>query len=116
MRNRSMRRKGQVTVESAMVYGMVSFAVIGTGIYVQRAVSGGIRNNADSLGTQFSIDQDWESHSKSLSQETVAESASAQTSKSCQDLNQTPMACTAADPKLPGSGGNEPPPEPPPSP
>lgn len=61
--------RGQVTVETAVLFSAVVGAFLLLFIYVQRAAQGGIKGNADSLGSQLSITTPWSSvsHQRSLS-------------------------------------------------
>lgn len=65
MRTRIMSRRGQVTVEAAILFTFVIAALVAMAIYLQRGAQGGVKSNADSLGTQFSATQPWSSTSKS---------------------------------------------------
>ena len=47
-------QRGQVTVELAVLFGVVVAALVFMAIYFQRGVQGGVRSNADSFGSQFS--------------------------------------------------------------
>ena len=47
--------KGQATVESAVLIATVVLAILGMRFYVERATSGGLKSNADSVGTQYSM-------------------------------------------------------------
>ena len=48
------RRNGQVTAEMAVLFTMVVAGIVFMGTYLQRAAQGGMKSNADSLGSQFS--------------------------------------------------------------
>ena len=58
---RATHRRGQVTVEAAILFTFVIAALVAMSIYLQRGVQGGAKSNADSLGTQFSATQPWSS-------------------------------------------------------
>lgn len=48
------RQRGQVTAEMAVLFTFVIAGIVFMGTYLQRAAQGGIKGNADSLGSQFS--------------------------------------------------------------
>ena len=48
-----MNRRGQVTVEAALLWTFVIAAFVFLGFYLQRAAQGGLKSNADGVGTQF---------------------------------------------------------------
>lgn len=52
-------RSGQVTVEVAVLMSVTIAAIVGMAVYLQRGIQGGIKSNADSLGTQFSVADGW---------------------------------------------------------
>ena len=52
-------QRGQVTVELAVLFGVVVAALVFMAIYFQRGVQGGVRSNADSFGSQFSATGAW---------------------------------------------------------
>ena len=65
MAKHEARRLGQVTVEMAV---LITVAVVGfviMAIYLQRAVHGTIRSNADSIGSQFSAYEPWTENTNS---------------------------------------------------
>lgn len=101
MRKTVKFNRGQVTVEVAILFGFVVAALVAMALYLQRGVQGGMKSNSDSFGTQFSATHPFESHSKSLTQETSTAINSAQNSAACQDMTGT-ATCTATDPALPG--------------
>ena len=93
------RSKGQVTVEVAILFGFVVAALVAMAIYLQRGVQGGMKSNADSMGTQYSATTPWWTNSKSHTDETAASVNTAQTSKACQGLGGAALdACVANDP------------------
>lgn len=98
-------QKGQVTVETAVLFGVVVAGLVAMATYLQRGVQGGMRSNADSFGTQFDSSVGWESHARSASQETAEQIRSAQTSEACQGVGgDTRPDCDVADnafPELP---------------
>ncbi len=47
-------RRGQVTVEVAVLFTFVIAALVYMGFYLQRSAQGAVRGNSDSLGQQFS--------------------------------------------------------------
>lgn len=52
-------RSGQVTVEVAVLMSVTVAAIVGMAVYLQRGIQGGMKSNADSLGTQFSVTDGW---------------------------------------------------------
>lgn len=91
--------KGQVTVEVAILFGVVVAALVALAIYLRRAVQGGIKGNADSFGSQFSSDEAWATHSRSANREEGALIRSAQFTKACQGVGGTANpGCTPDDP------------------
>ena len=85
-------QNGQVTVEMAVLFTCVVGALIWLSFYVQRAAQGNIKSNADSLGTQYSMNSGWSSHSEQLSAETATNARSG----SCSDTTHNLTAGTAA--------------------
>jgi uncharacterized protein (UPF0333 family) len=59
MTQRRANNRGQVTVELAILFGVVVAALVFMAIYFQRGVQGGVRSNADSFGQQFSAVGPW---------------------------------------------------------
>lgn len=59
MMRRMQAQRGQVTVEIAVLFGVVVAALVFMAIYFQRGVQGGVRSNADSFGQQFSATGAW---------------------------------------------------------
>ena len=59
MTKRMQQQRGQVTVEVAVLFGVVVAALVFMAIYFQRGVQGGVRSNADSMGSQFSATGAW---------------------------------------------------------
>lgn len=51
--------RGQVTVEVAVLFGFVVAGLVAMALYLQRGTQGGMKSNADSLGTQFSSTSAW---------------------------------------------------------
>jgi hypothetical protein len=51
------RQHGQVTAEMAVLFTFVIAGIVFMGTYLQRAAQGGIKGNADSLGSQFSTSE-----------------------------------------------------------
>ena len=103
MANRRIGRQGQVTVEVAVLFGAVVAGLVAMAVYVQRGAQGGMKSNADSLGTQFSANDTWQTHSRSVSEETRTKTQSGQTSAACQGVGgaSMPANCVAAVPTLP---------------
>ena len=79
-------RRGQVTVEMAILYGFVIAALVAMAIYLQRAVQGGAKSNSDSFGTQFSSQAPWSSTATSNSTEDQSTAASNQTNAYSQTM------------------------------
>ncbi len=84
--------RGQVTVEMAVLFGFAVAGMVAMSIYLQRAVQGGMKSNADSLGTQFSIKDPWMTVSRSSTRDTKSDLASGQYTKACQTMNKTGVA------------------------
>lgn len=59
MVKRAQRCRGQVTVETAVLFGVVVTGLVAMAVYLQRGVQGGVKSNADSFGTQFSANTKW---------------------------------------------------------
>ena len=55
------KRRGQVTVELAVLFTFVIGALVFMGFYLQRGAQGQVKSNADSLGQQFSLSGAWNS-------------------------------------------------------
>ncbi|MBI3322002.1 MAG: hypothetical protein HYZ91_07040 [Candidatus Omnitrophica bacterium] len=62
---RRIRSTGQVTVEVAVLFGFVVAGLVAMAVYLQRGVQGGVKSNADSLGTQFQANAPWTVNSNS---------------------------------------------------
>ena len=56
-----LNRRGQVTAEMAVLFTFVIAAFVFMGVYLQRATQGGVKQNADGLGQQFSTLGTWNS-------------------------------------------------------
>ena len=56
-------RHGQVTVEMAVLFICIIGALVWLSFYVQRAMQGTVKGNADGLGQQFSTRSEWRSAS-----------------------------------------------------
>jgi uncharacterized protein (UPF0333 family) len=54
-------KRGQVTVEVAVLFGVVIAALVAISVYLQRGAQGGVKSSADSLGSQFSTTGAWDS-------------------------------------------------------
>ena len=82
-------RRGQSSLEIAILFVVVVAAFIAMSLYLQRGAQGGMKSNADSLGTQFSANAGWgySSNSNSATNETATGVTSNQTSTS--NYNQT---------------------------
>ena len=85
--------KGQVTVEVAILFGVVVAALVALAIYLRRAVQGGIKGNADSFGGQFAHNEDWAVHTRSATREEGPLIRSSQFSKACQGLEVANPGC-----------------------
>lgn len=86
MWGRTISRRGQVTVEAAILFTFVIAALVALAVYLQRGAQGGVRSNADSLGTQFSATQPWSSSSTSVTNEDPTTVTSTQSSGYSQTL------------------------------
>ncbi len=86
MRKRANRR-GQVTVEVAIVFGFVVAALVLMAIYLQRGVQGGVKSNSDSFGTQFSATRNWSVKTTSNTNENKAATNTTQTTNYNQSLD-----------------------------
>ena len=80
-----MGRRGQYTVEIALLMMCVVAALVAMAVYYQRAAQGGVRSNADSLGQQFSATKGFTVTSNSNTVETKTNITSKQNS----NYNQT---------------------------
>ena len=69
MWGRTISRRGQVTVEAAILFTFVIAALVAMAIYLQRGAQGGVKSNADSLGSQFSATQPFSSSTTSKTTE-----------------------------------------------
>lgn len=79
------RQQGQVTVEMAVLFGVVVAALVALSIYFQRGVQGGVRSNADSIGSQFSATGAW--NQTTNTNQTTNETATQVTTTQDQDLS-----------------------------
>ncbi len=80
------RSRGQVTVEAAVLFGTVVAGFIALAIYLQRAVQGGVKSNADSFGSQFSSNNQWNVRTDSNTFETATTITSNQSTNYSTDL------------------------------
>ena len=85
MVKRMSAQRGQVTVEIAVLFGVVVAALVFMAIYFQRGVQGGVRSNADSFGPQFSATGTW--NQTTTSGQTTTETPTEVTTTQNQDLN-----------------------------
>lgn len=69
--------KGQVTVETAVLFSFVVAGLIFMGFYLQRAAQGGVKSNAEGIGTQFSTQSAWKTFSQRKGHETTHQSTDA---------------------------------------
>ena len=67
-------RRGQSSIEYATVVAVVAAALIGMAMYVKRAVSGKLREGADSIGEQYHPTQTTSNHTLMADSETVTKS------------------------------------------
>ncbi len=86
------RSKGQVTVEVAVLFGVVVAALVAMAAYVQRGVAGGMRSNADSFGTQYQVDKPFEVHTRSTNVDAGGSTKSTQKTAACQGLGSNTIA------------------------
>ncbi len=96
MRHAVHRSNGQVTVEVAVLFGVVVAALVAMAAYVQRGVAGGMRSNADSFGTQYQTNATLEVHTRSNNVDTGGQTSSAQTTATCKGLGGIAMPANAA--------------------
>lgn len=83
---RPTRRRGQVTVEVAVLFAFVVAGLVAMAVYLQRGVQGSMKSNADGLGQQFSSADPWEAHSRSSTLEKKESLQSTQLSDACQGI------------------------------
>jgi hypothetical protein len=102
---RYQNRRGQVTVETAVMFTFVVAAFVFMGFYLQRAAQGGVKSNADSLGQQFSLQEGYRSFSRSLSRENQTASDSIQCSRASQGMG---GAAPSLDPHTVNTGTCDP--------
>lgn len=101
-----MNRRGQVTVEAALLWTFVIAAFVFLGFYLQRAAQGGLKSNADGLGTQFSTGSGFSTFSNSRTHETATMTQQASCNEYLQNVDDpaTPggnpgtLNCAATDP------------------
>lgn len=89
MRHSPCNRRGQVTAELAVLFTFVIAAFVFMGFYLQRGAQGGMKNNADSLGQQFSINTGFASTSRQQSRSVSGGSLSTTTSTSTSGYTHT---------------------------
>lgn len=97
------RQRGQVTAEMAVLFTFVIAGIVFMGTYLQRAAQGGLKSNADSLGSQFSTSTStggWTSYTEQQSRtNTSGVTGSASCSRSWAQLDgAAPAALTGCDP------------------
>ena len=106
----SMRRyeQGQVTAEMAVLYTFVIAGLVFMGVYLQRGTQGGLKSNADGIGTQFSTEGGWKSYSAQDSHEEagVSKSVSCSQSHHAVALTGNPLAATANCSGAPAGSAN----------
>jgi len=73
MVRKAIHRRGQVTVETAVLFGFVVAGLVAMAVYLQRGVQGGMKSNADSMGTQFQATTGWKVVTQSNTTETKTE-------------------------------------------
>jgi uncharacterized protein (UPF0333 family) len=76
----TLRQRGQVTAEVAVLFGVVIAAFVAMAIYLQRSGQGYIKSNAESLGTQFSATSPW-SETRTSTQSTTEDPVTINTSQ-----------------------------------
>ena len=87
MAERRHRIRGQVTVETAVMFGMVVAGLVAMALYLQRGVQGGVKSNSDSFGSQFSATKAWNVHTSSDTNENSTRIQQNQTTNYNQTLN-----------------------------
>ena len=90
MRSKEARRCGQSTVEQAIVIAFTVVALVAGATYLYRATAGGVKANADSLGTQFDPNAAWVGKSGSATTDEVATTKTTQYSNLDQTLKASP--------------------------
>ena len=98
MRHNVSRTNGQVTVEVAVLFGVVVAALVAMANYVQRGVAGGMRSNADSFGSQYQTNKKIEVHSRSVNIDDGGNTRSVQRSANCQALGAETTAPNTLNP------------------
>ena len=100
-------QRGQVTAEMAVLFTFVIAGIVFMGTYLQRAAQGGLKSNADSLGSQFTTSENdggWTSYTEQQSRTNttgVTGSASCSNSRAALD-GPAPAALTACAETRPG--------------
>ncbi len=79
-------RRGQVTAEMAVLFTFIIAAFVFMGVYLQRAAQGGVKQNADGLGQQFSTAGSWTSTVTTTSNSTAGTTTSTSTTDYTHDV------------------------------
>lgn len=99
------RRRGQATSELAVLIFFVAAALLGIGTYFQRGAQGGLKGNADSIGSQFDTEGKWRtvSRSNSITDENITYSGSCgeQEYATGSAALSGPLDCTAPEAEIP---------------
>ena len=74
-------KQGQVTVEAAVLLTFIVAAFVFMGVYLQRGAQGGMKGNADSLGTPFQSTTKWSTVSESQTHSTKLQTNTGQCAK-----------------------------------
>lgn len=86
MQTMTWNRRGQVTVEVAILFGFLIAAFIALAVYFQRGGQGYVKSNADAFGSQFQANAAWGTHTRSATRETATTSQSSQYTQACQGV------------------------------
>jgi len=77
------RQRGQVTAEVAVLFTFVIAGIVFMGTYLQRAAQGGLKSNADSLGSQFSTSESQGGWTSYTEQQSTSQTSGVTGSASC---------------------------------
>lgn len=102
-------RRGQVTMEVAVLITAIAAALIFMLGYVQRGAQGGAKGNADSLGQQFSTTGAFNSYSQQNSASTKVQAESTSCSDYTHGVGGAAAAATTCVPTADPSGLGAPP-------
>lgn len=75
-------KRGQVSAETAVLFTFVVAGFVFMGVYLQRAAQGGVKSNADGLGSQYSSQSAYNSASVQVSKSDAVSSSSGSCSES----------------------------------